>query len=306
MKSMAVTFFGVVVIAWILTARDEPIGPGRDGRSKQGTVDSDVEDPGAIYASHRTSFDEAIEFARKSSAALDDVKDYTAVFSKMERVRGRMTGQTMDLKFRREPFSVYLRRRSHGKRGREILYVAGANDGRVLVHEIGLEFFTGTLRLDPNDPKVMLQNRHPITEVGISKLAEAALSIWETEIREVAPENHEVRFFPFIMLGSTECAMVQTVHLRKQPGFDFQIYRVYFDRRTKFPIQEEQYGWPERPDEKPPLLERYHYHEIRTNIGLNEVDFDPRNPEYRFIDASLPEASSPSGSSDGAEPGFSP
>lgn len=307
MKSPAMTFFGMLVSVSIWALHNAPERQSQPDNGREEMAAPITEAPRSDSpAGTRAAFYEAIELARESRAALQDVEDYTAVFTKTERVRHRIISHVLDLKFRREPFSVYVHRRSKGKRSREVIYVAGANDGRMLVHEIGLKFFHGTLRLDPGDPKVMLESRHPITEVGIARLTDAAFSIWETEIREAAPADIDVRIVPSVMLGPTECDVVQVTHLRKQPVLDFQIYRVYFDRRTKVAIQEEQFGWPERPDDEPPLLERYHYGEITTNVGLTDADFDPGNPEYHFVDSRLSDASGPSQSPKGSGSGFSP
>lgn len=307
MKSPAMTFFGMLVSVSIWALHNAPDRQSRPDNGREEIAAPVAEAPqSGSPGDTRAAFDQALGLARESRAALQDVEDYTAVFTKTERVRHRTISHVLDLKFRREPFSVYLHRHSKGKRSREVIYVAGANDGRMLVHEIGLKFFHGTLRLDPGDPKIMLESRHPITEVGIAKLTDAAFSIWETEIREAAPADIDVRIEPSVMLGPTECAVVQVTHLQKQPGLDFQIYRVYFDRRTKFTVQEEQFGWPERPDDEAPLLERYHYREIRTNVGLTDADFDPHNPEYQFADSRLSDASGPTQSPNGNGSGFSP
>jgi hypothetical protein len=89
-------------------------------------------------------------------------------------------------------------------------------------------------------------------------------------------------FLPSVMLEATECAVVQITHLNQHPGIITHLSRVYFDKDTKFPVRAENYGWPERPGGEPPLLDRYSYSEIRTNVGLSDADFDRSNPEYRF------------------------
>src|SRR5262245_30114741 len=87
-----------------------------------------IETVQAHTAAHR-SLGDAIEFARNSREALRQVDDYTAVFSKTELVGRRYIEQTMQLKLREQPFSVYLRFVSKRQKGREVIFVAGANDG---------------------------------------------------------------------------------------------------------------------------------------------------------------------------------
>ena len=68
----------------------------------------------------------------------------------------------------------------------------------------------------------------------------------------------------------------------QHPGIFTHLSRVYFDKDTKFPVQAETFAWPASPGDDPPLLERYSYSEIRTNVGLSDADFDRSNPDYRF------------------------
>src|SRR5579863_2469724 len=129
----------------------------------------------------RHPLDDALEFVQPSLAALKDIKDYTAVFTKTELVHDRLLTQAMDMKFRQDPFSVYFHAHTKCKAGREVIFVAGRNDGKLIVHEVGLRALVGTMELSPDDPKVMATNRHAITEVGIAKIIESAVDIWNHE-----------------------------------------------------------------------------------------------------------------------------
>jgi len=42
------------------------------------------------------------------------------------------------------------------------------------------------------------------------------------------------------------------------------------------------FDWPRRTGDKPVLLEEYTYERMRVNVGLKNLDFDPRNPRYQF------------------------
>jgi outer membrane lipoprotein-sorting protein len=230
----------------------------------------------------RHPLQEVMEFAAESRTALQDVKDYTAVFTKTELVGNRMVKQVMDMKFREKPFSVYFRFRSPQEQGREVIYVDGANNGHLLAHGSGIEAIAGTMSLRLNDRKVMEENRYPITKVGISNLLETAYQIWETEQKTAAPQDVEVKFFPNAKLGDILCQAVQITHKRPHRELRYSLSRVYFDKETKLPVRAERYGWPSRQGEKAPLVEEYTYSNLRTNVGLKNGDFDPRNPNYGF------------------------
>lgn len=255
-----------------------PPGPRRSAEPRQETAPA--ERPKGEEAA-RHPLDEVIEFAQASREALAEIKDYTAVFTKNEQVGGRFIKQSMDMKFRQKPFSVYFRFRSGPEAGREVIYVDGANGNTLVVHETGIKAIAGTMNLRPSDPKVREENRHPITDVGMAKLLEKAFKIWEAE--KVSPaENVDVKFFPNAKLGKSECQAVQITHKMQRPGLEYHLSRVYFDKQTKLPIRAERYGWPRRAGEKPPLLEEYTYSNITTNVGLGPRDFDRNNPEYQY------------------------
>jgi hypothetical protein len=230
----------------------------------------------------RHPLDDAFEFVQPSVEALKSVKDYTAVFTKTELVHGRLLTQKMDMKFRQNPFSVYFHCHSKRKEGREVIYVAGRNDGKLIVHEVGLKAVVGTMTLKPEDPKVMATNRYPITEVGIAKIIESAMAIWNDEKKTLDPANIEVRIVHSVQVGSIECEAVEIDHHHQQAGLTYQVGRVYVDKQTKLPVQAEMYGFPATPGDDPPLLEQYTYTNVKTNLGLSDADFDPHNRDYRF------------------------
>ena len=232
------------------------------------------------------SLDDAIKFARARRESLRHVVDYTAVFSKTEFVDRRLISQTMDLKFRQEPFSVYVRGHSKRQPAREVIFVAGKNDDKLMVHEAGLKALI-TINLKPDDPRVMAENRYSINEIGMANMLDTALAIWERE-KGIAPANVDVLFSAPTRVGSIECEQIQITHKQQLSELKFHLTRVSFELKTGFPVLLEQYDWPKQAGELPPLVEQYLYSDIKTNTGVTDADFDPKNPEYKFGFASLP------------------
>jgi len=138
------------------------------------------------------------------------------------------------------------------------------------------------MNLSTDDPKVMATNRHPITQVGIAKLIESAVDIWNHEKATLDPANIEVHLVHSVQVGEVECEAVEINHHHPQPGLDYQVGRVYLDKQSRLPVQAEMFDWPAATGEDPPLLERYTYTDLKTNVGLSDSDFDPHNREYRF------------------------
>ena len=78
------------------------------------------------------------------------------------------------------------------------------------------------------------------------------------------------------------CTMLEVTHEEQKPQYDFHLARVFLDRELNMPIRYEAYGWPSQTGAAPPLLEEYTYMDVRVNVGLTDVDFDPENEKYNF------------------------
>ena len=219
---------------------------------------------------------QALKIADESRQALQSVKDYSATFSKKEVVGKKMIEQTMQRKMRQQPFSVYLYfDKPHA--GREVIYVDGRNDGKLIAHGTGIQKFLGTLKLKPNSKMVMKENRYPITEIGIQKMLETVIGNWEKQAN-----NSRVRYFPNAKIGKKAVRVIQVIHPKQTDGIPFHMTRLYIDKTTRLPVRVQQYGFPRKSGGQPPLLEEYTYSNVKTNIGLEGNDFDHENPAYGY------------------------
>ncbi len=220
----------------------------------------------------------ALRLARSTQATIRDVKDYEATFNKREWIDGRLQVRSMKIKLRQRPFSVYLRF-SNPHEGREVIYNAGRNDGKLQVHLTGVRSIVGTVSLLPTSADAMEGNRYPVTLIGLSNLVAKVVEQWEADMKY---GDVSVKYYPQAKLGNVECKVIQTSHSRRRPQVRFQTTRLYIDKSTNLPIRVEQFGFPERPGQRPPLLEEYTYSNIRANVGLKDIDFDVHNPRYDF------------------------
>jgi hypothetical protein len=227
----------------------------------------------------KPSLRDVIALVEESRVALQDVRDYTAEFTKDELIRGRLRTQVMDIKVREKPFSVYLRYRSKKEAGRQALFVEGRDDDSLLVRDAGFKRMLGTMKLSLQNPMVTCENRHPVTELGICKVVETALAIWrrEEKLPGILPE---VTIGSSARFADADCCTVQVQYQNRSPELEFQKACVWFDRQTKLPVRAERYGWADEAGGAPPLVEAYSYRNIQTNVGLTDADFDPR--QYRF------------------------
>jgi hypothetical protein len=211
--------------------------------------------------------------------ALNQIQDYEALFTKRELIQGKLITQTMLLRVREKPFSVYALYGGENQ-GREILFVNGANNNQLLAHEgSGFKSVVGTLQLDPRSETAMAENRYPVTHIGMRNLVSQVLQQWEAETRfgEI-----EVKYYPNAKLGEEACEVIQSLHPHPRDEFRFHDCRLYIDAKTQLPIRIENYTWPTQANPRPQLVEEYTYTKIRPNVGLADADFDRRNPKYKF------------------------
>lgn len=233
-----------------------------------------------VEQSETTSLSQSLADLRAAQRKLAKIRDYRCTFVKQERVNGVLRKQeTMLMKIRHQPFSVYLRYLSpDSAKGREAIYVEGQNDGKLLGHGAGLQAYFGTMALEPDSMLATSGNRHPITSAGMQHLVEKLLYNYQEKIQ---PDALEVAVSK-TTLNDRDCRVWKLAYPEPQIDSDLAVARVYFDRERQIPIKYELYTWDEHPSDPPILLESYEYQDVELNVGLSDEDFDPTNPEYDF------------------------
>jgi hypothetical protein len=219
----------------------------------------------------------AIRLMKQVLAHIDqNVHDYSCTLYKRERIDGELgEAQHIFVKVRHQPFSVYM---SFLKpfQGREVLYVAGENDGKLLALECGLKRKLGTLRLHPEGRLAMNGQKHPITKLGIRNLTHELLITAEQETRY---GECEVSSNPNTKIDGRPATMIQVTHPIPRREFSAHVTRVFVDNELCLPIHYDSHMWPNREGGEPLLEEAYTYRNLQINLGLDSRDFDTDNPE---------------------------
>ena len=227
--------------------------------------------------------DPVIRWAEDTLVRTEQIEDYTALLVKRERVGEQLQEhQFMQLKVRHEPFSVYLKfLQPASVRGREIIYVEGRHDGKLLAHDGGgLTEIVGTVKLDPEGMIAMRGQRYPVTMIGVKSLALKLIEQAKAD-REV-PAPCDVKWFHGAKVNGCPTLCVEVSHPVRHPAHQFALARVYVDHSLGIPIRYEGYTWPETEGRPAELVEEYTYCQLKVNVGLTDNDFDPKNPQYRF------------------------
>lgn len=233
---------------------------------------------GSTSSSASKELSPVLDAAFASRESVTKLKDYSGLFSKRELIKDQLIGQVMDIKLRHEPFSVYLKYHEPHS-GREVIYVNGRNKGNLLVHEDGFKALAGTLAFSPTSPEALKENRYPITQIGMGIMLDLTIAQWQQD-QKIG--ETDVKIYPEARIGDVDCKMYETSHPAARPHFKFMRTRLYIDKRTNLPLRLEQYGFPKKAGDNPPLVEEYTYSGLKINAGLTDLDFDTKNKSYNF------------------------
>jgi hypothetical protein len=214
---------------------------------------------------------------------LKAVPGYTAEFSRQEIVGGALSEpETMQLKLRHAPFSVYLKW-TEGRPGQELLYVDGENDGEMIVRPGGWKGrVLGPLKINPNGQLAQSESRHPITEIGLARLAEQIL---DYRYREAAWVGGFACTEDEAELDGRPCHRFTLFYDSPEVRPDYRKSVLYIDRELLVPTKVENYGWPvegvaaAKIDEET-LVETYSYTNIDLGTELAVIDFSAANENY--------------------------
>lgn len=235
--------------------------------------------------------DPALDIARNSLQHIrSTVADYTCVVVKRERIDGVVGDyEYMFAKIRNRkmagdqihtPFSVYLSfLKPSSVKGREVLFVENANNGKLFAHEGGMKRMLGTHSLEPSSWLAMKGQRYPVTDLGLESLVEKLIERGERDRRN---GDCEVNFMPGAELDGRSCTVFQVKHPEKKAHYDFYVAQVFIDDEYNFPVRYRAFDWPTGGLTEPELIEEYAYKNIKLNVGLTDEDFNVNSSAYNF------------------------
>ena len=226
----------------------------------------------------------ALRRAQEGLTHIDkNIQDYSCTVVKRENVGGTIGDhEYMFTKIRHNPFSVYLYFLGPPNiKGREVIYVDGANENKLIAHEGGgrIKAALPTVQLDPTGLIAMRNQRYPITELGIRNLTARLIEVADQDTKY---GECEVKFYKGAKVAGRVCTYIQVVHPVPRKNFRYHIAKIFVDDELNIPIRFESYDWPAQPGGEPILLEEYTYTNIKINNGFTDADFNRENSNYRF------------------------
>jgi hypothetical protein len=136
--------------------------------------------PGAAEM-ERLARNDPVKFLHECLRSFDrNVQGYTAVLRKQERLNGKLElPETIEVAERERPFSVSLHWVEGARLALSVLYVAGENDGNMLVRP-ALALARGLIvQRDPEGADARQSGRYTIKEFGIRKGMVRTLESWK-------------------------------------------------------------------------------------------------------------------------------
>lgn len=244
---------------------------------------------GAVHSS-RLALELHVAMLELGRQRLQATPDYQATFIRQERLEGGtlLDLQTMELKIRHTPLSIYLKWMEGGDVGRELLYVDGQNDNRMLVKLGGGKKLLPAVKVDPEGSLAMSEARHPVTSAGLMHLCDKVLSFRRQDLR--AKSGVRWQMIPDQKFGNRACHCFVVEYDSPQVEPIYRKSLTFVDQELSLPVCVKAFTWPaEGTKSDDPqqlddatLVEYYAYTDVHLERRLTDADFDKANADYKF------------------------
>ena len=219
-----------------------------------------------------------------------EVQDYSCRVAKRERVDGRLRSyEYFDAKVRQawqqngrvaHPRSVYLKYVGpESLVGREVLWVDGQNDSRILVRRGGKRFNYITVELSADSETILRESNYSPADMGLLTMVKNLIEVAQNDMQY---DECEVKFFRDVKIDGRPCLCIQVTHPTRREYFKYHIARICVDNERPIPLRYEAYDWPAEVGGKPVLLEEFTFQNVKLNVGFTDAEFRRDFPEYGF------------------------
>jgi hypothetical protein len=209
----------------------------------------------------------------ESRTAHEKLRDYTATFTRQERINGTLSAEQVgEMKMRVNPVGVHVRFASPSAvSGMEVVYSAARRDGKVRYRKPGVAGRSGFLRLEVDDAKFLAENRHPVTEWGIGPVIELIATATGREKLLNNPVEVFTADYQFANRNVTKYEI-----LTRRPHAKRYAARmvVFVDKETKLPLRFEAYDESKDGGIGGEVFEVYSFTDLKFNMGLGENVFE--------------------------------
>ncbi|TWU08419.1 DUF1571 domain-containing protein [Stieleria varia] len=232
----------------------------------------------------------------------NDVKDYTALLIKREKLGGKLSPrQFAKIKVREPkqtdegsevPLSVYMKfYRPQTLAGREILFVEDQRDGLMLARKGGMVFANYTQALPTDHPFAKAESNYLVTDTCVNIMFQTALDQLRCHANSADCELSE---FERKSIKGKHCRHFELRLHKKADDVPYHFVRFMVDAELRLPIYVATYGWETDASHQTKsgkeseanldrtLLEEFFLAGLKINVGLGDEDFEADHPDYQF------------------------
>jgi len=177
--------------------------------------------------------------------------------------------ETISIKFRK-PFEVYMKWVKSPNLGRELLYVEGQNDDKVIVKMTGfIGILFSVIRITPEETQ--RKGQHGIKDVGVGNMIDRII-----EQTRIAQSNGDAVLYYHGIKEVNGRQVHEVERILPQKSY-YPVHRlvVYIDQTLNLPVEIFGYDWNDK------MVEHYHYTELNIQAKLEDSDFKTSNREYK-------------------------
>ncbi len=229
-----------------------------------------------------------ISYARKEQKFLGEtVRDFRCRLVKRERINGLLQEMHfIDMEVREgvyqdgrivQPLSIYLHFLApKNVVDRNVIYVEGRNDGKLLIRNGGKHFEYVVAQIDPNSDAARDETLVPLTDIGFDRLLSRMIEVLERH-RQVDPtgSNTKAERIAGAKINNRPCTVIRIAHPQRMAGLEFHIANVFVDDALHAPVRVDYSSWPKISGNPAPLIAEYTYTDLQLNVGLPDETFSP-------------------------------
>jgi hypothetical protein len=224
-----------------------------------------------------------IEYARREQQYMNRmVRDFTCRLVKRERINGVVQEMHfIDMAVREaqadsgQPLSIYLH--FLGPKNvldRRVIFVEGANQGKILVRNGGKHFDYVIADVDPNSAAAREETLVPITGIGFNRLLAHMIDVLEKHRQiDAAGENTTAERIRGAKINGRECTVIRITHPQPMQGLEFHQANVFVDEELHAPVRVDYSDWPKIEGRPAPLIAEYTYTNLKLNVDLPDSTF---------------------------------
>lgn len=197
-----------------------------------------------------------------------NVKGYTAVLRKQERLDGKLQrSEVIEVAFRGRPFSVYMHWLEGARRADAMVYVAGENDGNMLVRP-ALSFARSFIvQRDPEGEEARQAGRYTVKEFGIKKGTERTLAGWKAARETGALHVEDLGEVRVKEAGDRPCLALRRTQFARPEEDGVTELTVYFDEDNWLQVGSVLKG------EGGKFIASYYFRDLRLNPDFKPDQF---------------------------------